>query len=130
MFSLAADQPLPLGNWAENSLGFASSFVIAAITGGMFAAPVTLAVLPIVRCLRPGRDKMSFFVLAFSGLIFGFLSPVVIGIVMISRKGFSMDEWLLLGSMGAGSGLIMAVAWFFLTQPPKTRPPKGAVVPG
>jgi hypothetical protein len=111
---------------------FAIAFLFAATIGGVFAAPVTLAVLPIVRRRRPGRDKTSFFALAFSGLISGFLSPVVITILYAINTGFIKENLevslLTFGSMGAGSGLIMAVVWFFLTQPPTTPPPISPIV--
>ena len=104
-----------------------------ATIGGVFAAPVTLAVLPIVRCRRPGRDKISFFALAFCGLVSGFLSPVVMTTIFAFGSGSVMKEkleesLLIFGSMGAGSGLIMAVVWFLLTQPPTTPPPIGPIV--
>jgi hypothetical protein len=94
------------------------SFIAAAVLGGMFAAPVTLVVLPIVRCLLPGRDKISLSALALAGLIFGFLSPVAMTYVMESARGVVRTNDLLgYGSMGAGSGLIMAFVWFYLTLP-------------
>jgi len=114
VFSLVMYHRLPTLGGTENRLGFfALSVAIAAIIGGVFAAPVTLAVLPIVRCRWPGRDKISFFALAFSGMISGFLSPVVMTTIFAIGRGSVMKEnlqetLLLFGSMGAGSGLIMA----------------------
>jgi hypothetical protein len=126
--SLVAYQRVPIVGGDENWLRFfAIAFLFAATIGGVFAAPVTLAVLPIVRCRRPGRDKISFFALAFSGLISGFLSPVVMTTIFAFCSGPVMkakleESLLIFGSMGAGSGLIMAVVWFFLTQAPATPP--------
>jgi hypothetical protein len=133
-FSLVTYQRLPIVGADENWKGFfALAFLFAATIGGVIAAPVTLAVLPIVRCRRPGRDKISFFALAFAGLISGFLSPVVMTAIFAINRGSVIKEnlevtLLMFGSMGAGSGVIMAVVWFFLTQPPTTLPPMGPIV--
>jgi hypothetical protein len=94
-------------------------FAFAAIVGGIFAAPVTLVVLPFLRTAWPGRDRASFLVLAIAGLFFGFLSPLVITF-STSDYSYSLINWsgvVGLGAMGAGSGLIMAIVWFFLTLP-------------
>jgi hypothetical protein len=133
MFSLVMYHRLPTIGGDENRLVFfAIAFGFAATIGGVFAAPVTLAVLPIVRRRRPGQDKTSFFTLAFCGLISGFLSPVVITFLYAINTGFIKQNLeaslLLFGSVGSVSGLIMAVVWFFLTPPPKTPPPTGPIV--
>ena len=133
-FSLVTYHRLPIVGGTENWIRFfAIAFLFAATIGGVFAAPVTLALLPIVRCRRPGRDKISFFALAFCGLVSGFLSPVVMTTIFAFGSGSVMKEkleesLLILGSMGACSGLIMAVVWFLLTQPPTTPPPIGPIV--
>jgi hypothetical protein len=109
--------PARQGFALSKDLGF--SFAIAAIVGGIFAAPVTLVVLPFLRTAWPGRDRASFFVLAIAGLFFGFLSPLVISF-STSDYRYSLINWsgvVGLGAMGAGSGLIMATVWFFLTLP-------------
>jgi hypothetical protein len=94
--------------------------LLGALTfGSMFAAPVTLIVLPVVRCLLPGRNGFSLFVLALSGLVFGFLSPAAITFLWQKSSSFvRMESVLALGALGAGSGLIMAFVWFYLTRPP------------
>jgi len=79
----------------------------APLIGGVLAAPVTLLVLPLVRWRRPGRDKISLLQLALAGLICGFLSPPLIPI------GLQSPVWF---GMGAASGLIVAVLYFYLTD--------------
>ncbi len=94
-FSLVTYHRLPIVGGTENWLRFfAIAFLFAATIGGVFAAPVTLAVLPIVRCRRPGRDKISFFALAFCGLVSGFLSPVVMTSIFAFGSGSVMKEKL------------------------------------
>ena len=99
---------------------FLALALFGAVTfGSMYAAPVTLVVLPVVRYLRPGRDRFSLFLLALAGVVFGFLSPA--GMIFLAQKASSfvrMENVLGFGAVGAGSGLIMAAAWFYLTQPP------------
>ena len=82
-------------------------FPFAPLIGGVLAAPVTLLVLPIVRWWRPGRDMVSLLQFALAGLICGFLSPPLIPI------GLQSPVWF---GMGAGSGLIVAVLYFYLTD--------------
>jgi hypothetical protein len=82
-------------------------FPFAPLMGGVLAAPVTLLALPLVRWWRPGRDKVSLLLLALAGLICGFLSPPLIPI------GLQNPVWF---GMGAGSGLIVAVLYFYLTD--------------
>jgi hypothetical protein len=96
-----------------DSAGWPGWLVVAAflpfapLIGGVLAAPVTLLVLPLVRWWRPGRDKVSLLLLALAGLICGFLSPPLIPI------GLQSPVWF---GMGAGSGLIVAVLYFYLTD--------------
>ncbi len=66
-----------------------------------------LLVLPIVRWWRPGRDMVSLLQFALAGLICGFLSPPLL------RIGLQSCVWF---GMGAGSGLIVAVLYFYLTD--------------
>ena len=82
-------------------------FPFAPLIGGVLAAPVTLLVLPLVRWWRPGRDKASILLFALAGLIGGFLSPPLIPI------GLQSPVWF---GMGAASGLIVAVLYFYLTD--------------
>jgi hypothetical protein len=82
-------------------------FPFAPLIGGVLAAPVTLLVLPLARWWRPGRDKVSLLLVALAGLIGGFLSPPLIPI------GLQSPVWF---GMGAGSGLIVAVLYFYLTD--------------
>jgi hypothetical protein len=82
-------------------------FPFAPLVGGVLAAPVTLLVLPLIRWWRPGRDKVSLLLLALAGLICGFLSPPLIPI------GLQSPVWF---SMGAVSGPIVAVLYFYLTD--------------
>jgi hypothetical protein len=98
--------------WILGTLFFAGP-----IFGGMFAAPVTLAVLPIARGRLPGRDKKSLFLLALIGLLSGFLSPVLLILAFTFDKAFALGpSALTFAGMGAGSGFIVAILYFLLTD--------------
>ncbi len=97
---------LDSGGW-PGWLVVAAFLPFAPLIGGVLAAPVTLLVLPLVRWWRPGRDKVSLLLLALAGLICGFLSPPLIPI------GLQSPVWF---GMGAGSGLIVAILYFYLTD--------------
>jgi hypothetical protein len=86
------------------------AFVFAPIVGGVMAAPVTLLVLPIARGWLRGRDKISLLWLALIGLVGGLVSPPLI------PAGLQSPIWF---GMGAASGLIVAVLYFYLTDGPR-----------
>ena len=91
-----------------------SLFLIPAF-GSMYAAPVTLVVLPVVRWLLPGQDRVSFSVHLLAGLISGFFSPIAIAIVT-AQNHVEYRALIGLGCVGAFCGLIAAVLWFRLTR--------------
>jgi hypothetical protein len=85
------------------------------VFGSMYAAPVTLVVLPVVRWLLPGQDLVSFSIILLAGLISGFFSPIAI---MIATADFRWEYPALIGTgcIGACCGLIAAILWFRLTR--------------
>ncbi len=90
-----------LGSWLLDA------FVFAPIVGGVMAAPVTLLVLPIARGWLRGRDTISLLWLALIGLVSGLVSLPLI------PAGLESPIWF---GMGAASGLIVAVLYFYLTD--------------
>jgi hypothetical protein len=95
-------------NWFLIAISFAP------MIGGIIAAPVTLLALPIVRSWLPGRDRVSLFLSALAGLVSGFVSPLVLAL----PRPMSFDVHQLVGApaMGAASGLIVAILYFYLTD--------------
>jgi hypothetical protein len=89
----------------------------APIVGGFFAAPVTMLVLPIARGRLPRRGKGTLSLFALIGLVSGFLSPPLLMLTFAEDKAqvFKLNS-LLLAGLGAGSGLITAILFFFLTD--------------
>lgn len=108
-FSERVETPLYQGSWLS---WFTVVFFFAPIVGGVLAAPVTLLALPIARGRLRGRNKASLLLLAVAGLICGFLSPPLI------TFGLGGPIWsgIIWSGMGAGSGLIVAVLYFYLTD--------------
>jgi hypothetical protein len=92
---------------------FFIAFSFAPMMGGIIAAPVTLLVLPIVRSWLPGRDRVPLLLFAFAGLVAGFVSPLLF--VLPRLMSFDVHQ-LVAPAMGAGSGLIVAIFYFYLTD--------------
>lgn len=83
------------------------------VFGSLYAAPVTLVVLPVVRRLLPGQDRVSLAVHLLAGLISGFLSTVAIAIATVHAE---YPAAIGLGFVGAFSGLMAAILLFRLTR--------------
>jgi hypothetical protein len=97
--------------WAWIVLSFG-----APIVGGFFAAPVTL-LLMVVRGRLPARDKKFLPLFALIGFVSGFLSPPLLILAFVHDKADAFTSYVLgLAGLGAGSGLIISVVYFFLTD--------------
>jgi hypothetical protein len=114
------------GTWFLDSrpYGFFIGIAFAPIIGGIIAAPVTLLVLPILRRQLAGRDRASLFLFALAGLVSGFVSPLLF---MLPRLMSFDAHQLGVPAMGAGSGLIVAILYFYLTDGTRRRVLRSAV---
>lgn len=122
-------QPAPPQPPQPEDLG--AVFGLAAL-GSLFAWPVTVAVLPLVRGRFWRQNWKAFWALACSGAVAGFPAPLLVILVMTALQGglrtlLPLDRLdpLLMGIegiTGAISGLVVAIPYFFLTRPWRSSP--------
>jgi hypothetical protein len=89
---------------------FLIGVVVGGIFGSMLAAPVTLAALPLAGWLAPNRNWKSLLILLAAGTAGGFASPAIL-YPKSSDGTWHVGLWLL----GALSGLVVAVPFYFMT---------------
>ncbi|SRR5579863_2189633 len=106
--------PIPRPPWWEE----ATALVELGLLTSMFSWPVTLVVFPLVRGFFPSRTWKAFGVLLFSGLTTGLGGPIP-ALLMLSllrpQNAFQL-EWFF-PALGAVSGFLTAIPYFFLTNP-------------
>jgi hypothetical protein len=86
--------------------------------GSLIAWPVTIVIFPILRNIWSDRGLKSFLIFLLSGLLFGFLVPSIFYVIM---AGFwSTPKALELATIGAISGFLTAIPYFFLTNPKRS----------
>jgi hypothetical protein len=97
--------------------------VAGVIYGSFFAWPVTIVIFPISRNIVSDRGLKSFLVFLSSGLASGFLVCIIVYVIM---AGFwSTPKALEFATIGAISGFLTAIPYFFLTNPGRSADGSG-----
>ena len=112
----AAPSPYPIERppwWDE-----ATALVGLGLLTSLFSWPVTLVVFPLARGYFPSRIWKAFGALVFSGLATGLAGPIP-ALLLFSflrpQNAFQL-EWFF-PTLGAVSGFLTAIPYFFLTNP-------------
>lgn len=107
------------GLWGGTLLGrlimsFPASLIFGLTLGTIFALPVTVLVLPIVRALLPSLNTISLISLAAAGAISGFCSPMIIWKVISGH--ISVAAAFFAPVSGSITGFVAAIVYFYLTR--------------